>query len=211
VLTAVMVPFGNEDAALTRLHRDLMPALRLIDGAELIVIDNSPDRLERLATAVAGNGLPYRYVWTPGNLMYGPGINFAVSLARHRYLVYVCANHGEAFDPTWIGDLLAPFTDDQVAMTGCLQDSGPPESYGFPADLFNRHIQGGVFAARTDALATRPYSHGDYQHWGADVHVCFRLVEAGWRLVDVPTIRSVWRAEPGAGPWKYLHCGGVGL
>jgi GT2 family glycosyltransferase len=190
------------------LYRDLLPALELVGCEhELIVIDNSPTRLDRLADAVklaAG-----RYCWQLGeNLMYGPALNLAVSLSAGEYLLYVCANHGEAFDPTWAQDLLAPFDDPGVAMTGCLQSSGAPQAQGFPPELFDAHVQGGVFGARTAVLREHPYDEGEYQHWGADVNLCFRLSQAGYGLADVPTVRSVWREDPGEGDWKYLHCGG---
>lgn len=210
-VSAVMVPYGNEAAALTRLRRDLLPALKLLDGdAELIVVDNSPQRLDELAEAVCDNGVcPARYRWQGGaNLMYGPAINLAVGLAHHPRVLYVCANHGQSFDPSWAADLLGPLDIPHVAMTGCLRPAGSPTDHGFPDSLPHHHVQGGVFAATRFSLATYPYPEKRYAHWGADVYQCFRLMHEGWHLVDVPTVRSVWRDEPGTGNWKFLHRGG---
>jgi len=215
-VSAVMVVHNDEDRGLTRLLRDLLPALWLLRpvlDAELIVVDNSPARLDRLANAVLDNGaFAGRYCWEGGrNLMYGPSLNLAASLARHPYLLYACAAHGQSFDPTWAWDLLRPLIDDgdgEVGMAGSLQASGSPADLGFPASLPPVHVQGGVFAARSELIRSHPYPHGPYAHWGSDVYQSFQLMQAGFRLADVPTVKSLWRAAPGEGTWKYLHLGG---
>lgn len=212
-VSAIMIAYNNEEAALTRLHRDLLPALKGFD-AELIVIDNSERRCEKLLQAVrdvARPGTEVNHVhhrWQPENPMYGPSLNTAVTLATRPYLLYVCTNHGFARDPSWAMDLLTPLVADDtrtVAMTGSLQDAGPPEEQGFPATLPHIHVQGGVFAARRDVLRAFPYPDGEYAHFGADLHVCFALLNAGFKLIDVPTVRSVWRTGAGDGQWKYVH------
>jgi hypothetical protein len=215
-VSAVMVVHHNEEESLTRFLRDLLPALWLLGPvleAELIVVDNSVARLDRLANAVLDNGaFEARYCWQGGqNRMYGPSLNLAVSLARHPYLLYACSNHGHSFDPTWPRDLLQPLVDDaagKVAMAGSLQASAAPADLGFSARLPAMHVQGGVFAARSELLRAHPYPDGRYAHWGSDIYQSFQLMEAGFQLVDVPTVKSVWRAPPGDGAWKYVHCGG---
>jgi hypothetical protein len=210
-VTAVMIAYHNEQESLVRLQRDLLPALRDRVEYELVVIDNSAEFSPELADAVScGKG---RYCWQQGeNLMYGASLNLAVSLATHPYLLYVCSNHGQSYDDTWALDLLRPLVTDalgDVAMTGTLQHSGSPTGTGFPEGLPPYHIQGGLFAARTSALAAHPYPNGEYAHWGSDIYQCFQLVASGLRLVEVPTVRSVWReSDLGEGAWKYVHNSG---
>jgi hypothetical protein len=201
-----MIAHNNEQASLTRLRRDLLPALSQLD-AELIVIDNSDEPSGPLADAtVCVPNMIGRYYWQRGdNLLYGPSLNLAVTMTSRPYLLYVCTNHGHARDATWASDLLAPLADPAVGMTGCLQDAGPPENAGFSPDLPHVHIQGGVFAARTEVLRSHPYPDGEYAHWGADIYECFTLMQAGYKLIDVPTVRSVWRTGAGDGNWKYVH------
>ena len=67
------------------------------------------------------------------------------------------------------------------------------------------HIQGGVFAARTDVLARLPYHEGEYAHGGSDIYQSFQLQQHGYQLVDVPSVKSVWRSRVQGGPWKYVH------
>jgi GT2 family glycosyltransferase len=203
-VTAVMVPFNNEAKAMTRLVRDLLPALRRFDY-ELVVIDNSAARCNRLATAVETRRGTYH--WQQGrNLGYGPAMNLAVRIATRPYLLYVCSEHGRAYDNTWARDLLAPLlATNQVAMTGSIQAAGPPANLNFPDHLPEIHVQGGVFAARTEVLRRYPYPGGHYAHLGADLFMCFQLMAAGFELRDVPSVKSVWRTGAPPGTWKYVH------
>jgi GT2 family glycosyltransferase len=210
-VSAVMVAYDNEDTSLTRLRRDLLPALASLDReTDVIVIDNSPQGLRRLRAAVVGSGVPWRYQWNQGeNLFYGPAMNMAAGMARHPHLLYVCSEHGESYDPTWARDLLTPLADEEVAMAGSLQYSGPPEKQGFDPGMWPYHIQGGAFAARTSALAAHPYPNGKFAHWGSDIYQCFQLQKAGFRFVDVPTVKSVyWHADLPNGSFKYVHDSG---
>jgi hypothetical protein len=212
-VVAVMIAHNDEDRALTRLLRDLMPSLwlyrRVIDP-EIIVIDNSQHRLPRLAEAVLENGaFAAKYLWNEGrNLYYGPALNLAVRSSARPFLLYVCANHGRMQDPTWIWDLLEPLVNDpqdKVALTGSFYPSGPPSKLGFPDSLPWIHVQGGVFAARAQVLAKHPYPEGEYAHWGSDVYQSLQLLHRGYRLVDVPSIKSVWRSRVEGGSWKFIH------
>lgn len=212
-VTVVMVAYDNEERALTRLMRDLMPSLllyRRVLDAELLVVDNSAHPQPRLAEAVRDNGVvPAKYLWNEGrNLYYGPALNLAVKAAAHPVLLYVCANHGRMLDPTWLWDLLEPLVNDatgKVALTGSHYPSGPPSRLGFPASLPPIHIQGGLFAARTGVLAQHPYPDGEYAHWHSDIYQSFQLLQRGYRLVDVSTIKSVWRSRVTQGHYKFIH------
>lgn len=212
-VTAVMVAYHNEERALTRLLRDLLPSLQLLRpvlDAELVVVDNSEQPQPRLAEAVRDNGaFAGKYLWNEGsNLYYGPSLNLAVRAASHPFLLYVCASHGRMEDPTWVWDLLAPLLEDtrgEVALTGSHYPSGPPSKLGFPDSLPRIHIQGGVFAARTAVLASHPYPDGEYAHWSSDIYQSLRLLQRGYRLVDVPTIKSVWRTRVRGGGYKFIH------
>jgi len=216
-VTAVMIAHNEEERCLTRFLRDLLPSLwllRPVIDAEIIVIDNSGLQSDRLANAVLGNGgFTASYRWNEGrNLMYGPSLNVATTMATRPYLLYACAAHGRMYDPTWAWDLLVALVDDEigdVAMCGSLRPSGPPAAMGFSDALEPTHVQGGLFCARTDVLRAHPYEEGGYAHWGSDVYQSFQLMTAGYRLVYVPTVKSVWRSAVKGGNWKYVHQGGV--
>jgi predicted O-methyltransferase YrrM len=211
-LTAVLIAHENEQRALERLTRDLLPSLahssERVDS-EVVVFDNSRTRLERLACQVEGLGaVPAAYRWNDGrNLYYGPTLNLAVASSDREFLLYVCANHGRMHHPGWIDDLLAPFVadDGRLAMAGSYYPSGRPSGLGFPDSLPHVHVQGGVFLARRSVLATHRYPADRLAHWGSDVYESYALMQAGYRLVDVPTVKSVWRRSAEPGDWKYVH------
>jgi hypothetical protein len=208
-----MVAFHNEEPALVRLSRDLLPTLdhyREALDVDLIVIDNSSQPLARLEAAVGSiRSVPAHYVWNGGrNLFYGPSITQAAQRSTSSFLVYMCASHGTMYDPTWLGDLLRPFDSDhqgRIAQTGSFYPSGPPSALGFRDTLPWVHIQGGVFAARTEVIAAHPYPDGPLAHYLSDVYQTLRLVAAGYDVVDVATVKSVWRCAAEPGPWKYVH------
>ena len=147
--------------------------------------------------------------WIDGrNLYYEPALNLTLERATGDLFIYVCSSHGKSNDPTWLGDLLLPLLTDSignVAMTGCLRPSGPPSIPGFADSLLWMHVQKGVFAARGDVLRANPYLDGQFAHCGSDIYQSLDLVHSGYRLVDVPTVKSVGRTRVGKGWWKFVH------
>ena len=205
----VLIPHNDSARASRRVSRDLVPSLERHAGweFELIVIDNSERQLDALAEAVGRLPWPSQYVWHGGkNLLYGPALNLAATLAEHTVLVYVCAHHGRMLEPSWIEDLVRPFWDDErVAMAGHPYPSPDPTTLGF-RDIGPRfHIQGGVLALRTEVVRRYPYDEGEHAHWGSDIWQSYRLLEAGFVLQTVPSVVSVWRQKAPPGHWKYVH------
>ena len=208
-VTLVLVPYNNLERAMTRLQRDLVPSLehyRTWDF-ELLVIDNSEQRLEPLAAAVDALPWPSQYVWHDGaNRMYGPSLNIAARLAQHPFLIYACTNHGRMHDPRWIQDLILPlWASERVAMTGHPYPSPPASALGFRYSGRCFHIQGGVFAARTATLRSYPYDEGEHAHWGSDIWQSYQLLQEGFELAAVPSVMSVWRKRARRGRWRYVH------
>lgn len=208
--TVVLLAYNDLETAQRRIQRDVAPSLRHYHDwtFEIIVIDNSARRLDALADLVAGLPWKSRYLWHDGrNLLYGPSMNAAARLAEHPFILYVCMAHGRMYDPTWIGDLIAPMWDDErIAMSGHLFPSAPPSVLGFPDHGQPRlHIQGGVLAARTDVLRRLPYQEREWSHGGSDVWQSYRLMAEGFVLHDVPTVYSGWMMVAPPGPWKYVH------
>jgi len=211
VATVALFAYDNLDRCRLRLARDLLPSLAHYPGwrFELIVIDNSPHRLDPLADEIARLPWKSRYLWHNGtNLRYGPSMNLAARLAEHPYLLYACTSHGRMFDRTWIEDLIRPMWDDErIAMCGYLFPSAEPGVLGF-ADRGQRrvHVQGGVLAARTEVIRRVPYQEAEWAHGGSDVWHSYRLMQEGLTIQNVPTIYSTGLRIPSpAGTWKYVH------
>lgn len=209
-VSIVLIPHNNPERFRTLLERDLIPTLTAHPSwqFQVIIIDNSDEDKRASCGILDSFRLSYVCKWPGTNIMYGPAMNLAVQTCVYPYLVYMCSNHGQMYDPTWIDDLVMPLTgNERIAMTGSQYPSGDPSKLGFPDDLPQCHIQGGIFAARTEALLKYPYTMDErYIHWGSDVYQGFQLLNAGFILYDVPTIHSVWRQQVHAPEkWKYVH------
>jgi hypothetical protein len=208
--TVVLLAYNDLERAQQRIERDLLPSLHHHhDWAfEIIVIDNSRQRLDALAELVAALPWKAHYLWHDGrNLQYGPSMNLAARLAEHPFIVYACMQHGRMHDPSWIEDLVAPmWADERIAMSGHLFPSAPPGVLGFPdVGQPRMHVQGGVLAARTEIIRQFPYQEQEWAHGGSDVWQSYRLMHEGLVLHDVPTVFSGWMVVAPPGPWKYVH------
>jgi hypothetical protein len=208
--TVVLLAYNDLGRARRRIERDVLPSLRHYPDwvFELIVIDNSEQRLHALAELVSALPWKSRYLWNDGrNLQYGPSMNLAARLAEHPYILYACTQHGRMHDPTWIEDLIAPmWADDRIAMCGHLFPSAPPGVLGFPERGHQHlHVQGGVLAARTEIIRRFPYDEQQWAHGGSDVWQSYRLMHEGLALHHVPTVFSGWMMVAPPGPWKYVH------
>ena len=209
-VTIVIIPHNNHNKFKTRLERDVLPTIAAHASwkFQIVVIDNSDLDKRPVYEVVEGHNLEHVYKWPGTNIMYGPAMNLALESCIYPYLVYVCSNHGHMYDPTWLDDLINPLiTDPKIAMTGCHYPSGSPEPMGFSSNLPQIHIQGGVFGAKTEVLIKHPYTTDQrWMHWGSDIYQSFQLLNAGFYLHNVPTIKSVWRqqvSEPEQ--WKFVH------
>src|SRR5256885_1648208 len=86
-------PVFPPDRARVRLARDIVPTLRHYPDwqFELIVVDNSAERMDDLDRDLAALPWPARYLWQQGaNTFYGPALNRAAALAQHPVIVYTC-------------------------------------------------------------------------------------------------------------------------
>jgi hypothetical protein len=211
MIHAILIGFNNPEQTRLRIERDMQTALELAAqkfglGIALTIIDNSAERSDDLN---ARFGLDYH--WMKGhNLQYGPSINVAVRRLPSVFTIYCCTRHGRSFDPTWAIDLLQPMVDNPVVgLSGCLWGSNSPEGVAYDCkqdwikEKFRfvdaggtgyvpQHVQGGVFAARTEVLLRFPYSD-DIPHLYTDHLITWNALQAGYKCQDVPSVRSIWR------------------
>lgn len=231
MLHAILIAFNNPEQTRTRWERDMLPAMEEVERSlgfsfRVTCVDNSVARSDSLGALF---GVDYH--WRRGeNTMYGPAINYAVrrdGAPACAFTLYACSKHGRAFDPSWVCDLLAPMiADPAVGVTGCLWGSNSPEGVAhdikrdWPKDgryrfvdgrgdgYVPQHVQGGVFAARTEVLLRCPY-HEDCPHLFTDHTLTWDAMNAGYKCVDVPSVRSIWRDrwrnKYGMEGIKFLH------
>jgi hypothetical protein len=208
VVTFALVPYRNTARAIERVEAILRPTVEAHPGLEyeLLVSDNSPRPDPALAAHLAASGLRFGYEWNGGrNLFYGGALNRLARWARYERLVYVCSNHGTMTDPTWLDDLLGALVSPGAAIAGSVR---PCFYRCFGEEGEGIHVQGGLFAAKTELLHRHPYRE-PYLHRYSDIWLSRELLRAGHTLVDVATVGSEW-ANPVSDPQtrKIIHEGG---
>lgn len=195
----------------TRTGPIIEQALNALDACqlagELVVMDNSPSPIvEALALCQARPGC--RYVWNQGYNIYIAGaLNTAVRLAQATKVLYFCASHGLQNDPTWIADLIEPLDNPSVGAAGSVLPCQFDRVAAVPEDIIDpqHHVQGGVWAARTELLREIGFSHR-FPFEFCDVDLSRRLIAAGYELASLPTIVSVAGGViPDPERYKYVH------
>lgn len=209
-VSLVLIPHNDRDRFKLRLERDLLPTILAHAhwDFQIVIIDNGETYQKSICQILDEHGLDHTYIWPGENILYGPAMNLAVCASDHPYVVYACANHGRMYDPTWIDDLVEPLAENaNIAMAGSLSPGAEPTQLGFPAHLPKVHIQGGLFGARLETLRKYPYTLDQrWAHGGSDHYQSFQLMQAGFTLQDVSTVKSVWWPQVVApGKWKYIH------
>jgi GT2 family glycosyltransferase len=209
-ISIVLIPHNNQYKFQTRLERDIIPTIKAHPAwkFQVIIVDNSDEANQIHLDKLYELNINPVYLWPGTNIMYGPAMNLALSANTYPYMVYLCSNHGRMYHPTWIDDLIKPLIEDpKVAMTGSLYNSCHPSAMGFPSHLTPKHIQGGIFCARTEMMKNYPYTNDRrWVHGGSDVYQSFQLLNAGFLLHEVTTVKSVWRqCINSQNKWKYVH------
>lgn len=176
-------------------------------AAELLILDNSPTpTVEALGLAAAYDRV--RVVWNQGFNTYIAGaLTTGIREARGEALVYLCASHGLVNDPTWLTDLVAPLTDENVALAGHIHPCEFNRVAAVPEDIIEPqiHVQGGVWAARTELLREIGFSHR-FPFEFCDVDLSRRCLAAGYQLHSVPSVVSVAGGViPDPERYKYVH------
>ena len=158
---------------------------------ELVVIDNSPRPIREIQNLACD--FSAKYQWCDGyNTYHGQAMNIAARLAEMDAIVYFCSGHCEVLDHSWLTDIVDPLADPLCGIAGsigpCLYDriSADPKDWKIP----QKHIQGAICAMRRELMLEYPYGNR-FPHNYSDVSMCLTLVNAGYRLVNVPSVRSV--------------------
>ena len=202
MIHTVLICWHNPDQTLLRWERDVLPGLQQYQHPFCItVMDNSPQHSQMLADYFKED-----YVWNGGeNTLYGGALNVAVLRRPSFAVLYVCSRHGRSLDHSWVTDIISPmYADSEVGQCGHLRGSNSPggvahdtgcewvkDAYHFD-DGVHQHVQGGVFAARTDLMRRFPYPPG-LLHMYSDHRLTWAIEKAGYKASDVPSIISVWR------------------
>lgn len=203
--TVLYQPDWNRTGAIIARNLESIDACNL--RGELVVVDNSPAPTME-AIRLAAEDRRVRFIWNQGYNVYLAGALRTAALQAHgRCLVYTCASHGQMNDPTWLTDIIAPLTDEAVALAGHVQPCEFNRVAACPADIIEPqiHVQGGVWAARTRFLREFGFSHR-FPFEFCDVDLSRRCLAAGYQLVSVPSVVSIAAGViPHPERCKYVH------
>lgn len=186
-------------------------ALRSLEACslsgEILVVDNSPAPTIEAVQLAAGEDR-VRFIWNQGYNIYLAGaLRTAAEQAHGRRFVYTCASHGLINDFTWLSDIIAPLEDEQIALAGHVQPCEFNRVAAVPDDIIDPqvHVQGGLWAARTDVLREFGFSHR-FPFEFIDVDLSRRCLAAGYEFASVPSIASVAGGViPDPEIYKYVH------
>ena len=189
--------------------------------AEIVVVDQSRAPHPRLADSSA----PVRYVWSH-SVGLSRARNVGIATARHDLLVFT--DDDLLVEPNWVGTLVRALVGagPRAVVTGQVRPTEPETPGGFapstkleqrPAVYSGRRQLGVLFpnnmALRRSAvdevgLFDERLGVGSTYPSSEDNDLCFRLLEAGYRIVYVPEAVVYHRAWRGRGDylplrWRY--------
>lgn len=203
---SIVIPAFNE-AFLTRV---CLLSLRLADlaGAQVVVVDNgSSDGTAGLLHEWECPDQGRIAVRLPQNLGFARGCNAGAEASSGEFLIFL--NNDTFVEPDWLANLLRPFADPEVMITGCrllypngrIQHAGvafipdgPGQLYAglpgdFPPALEERTCQavtGAALAIRRQAFAAEGGFDDHYLNSYEDVDLCLKVGRRGGKIVYVP-------------------------
>ena len=153
---------------------------------ETIIIDNSKRPIVEIQNLACD--INAKYQWCEGyNTYHGQGMNIAANLSSMDAIIYFCSGHCRVIHASWIADILAPLSDPKCGICGTLSVCSYPCVTGVINGNTDWHIQGAITAMRRELLIKFPYGNR-FPHTYSDVSMCVTLINAGFKLIDVPSV-----------------------
>lgn len=167
--TVVFVPYKNH----VRFRKILAEVKRVTNN--IIVIDNNPEPV------LKNECQDVQYAHNGNKGMLAGATNFAVTICRTEYFVYLCSNHIHIYDDTWLEDLIEQMDAlPDVVMGGDLLPVGKA-----------LHIQGGIYIARTIFLKQYPYNVKKFPFSFMDVEISALITRKGFKMRGLKGVKSV--------------------
>lgn len=192
---SVVVPFFGDVAAARRLAGSLA-GLRLRDGDEVLVADNTP---QGVAAAIGSGRSSIRVVQAYGELSSYFARNVGAEAAANEWLLFTdadCvpeANLLDAYFEQPAGESVGGLAG---TITGAANQSGLLAEWARTRGILNQERlladQGGAATANLMVRAQGWRAVGGFQEGirsGGDLEFCWRLVDAGWAIEPRPEAR----------------------
>jgi len=149
---------------------------------ETIIIDNSTDKYEIAAIQKTVKNykekLNTKY-YGNNSISLSEAVNKAIDRAKGQYFIYLCSNHIWIYSDNFIQRMIEPMNKSGADMGGtiCYEVA--------------KHIQGGIYIAKTDILKSFRYDEKRYPFSFMDVDISQRMIKAGAELINIPAVYSI--------------------
>lgn len=207
--TSLIIPTRNRAALLRDTVRSILEGEEVPE--ELVVVDQSDERNEELASRGEVRGCAVRYVWEPGEGV-SRARNTGMRLARGEVLVFT--DDDVLVEPAWFGTIVRAVraAGPRSAITGRVWPMAPPGGGGYvpstktdpDAAAYEGRIGADVFfggnMAFYRAAAEEVGGFDERLHRAQDNDYGFRLLEAGYRILyhpDAAVHHRAWRSDRG--------------
>jgi GT2 family glycosyltransferase len=173
-----IVAFNNNDSV-QRVVNEI--AITDRNDYEVIIIDNNIDNfIDKLVIPKEISQI--RIIKNYNSGMLSGATNEAIDIAEGQYFVYLCGNHTHINSPDWLTYMMEKLGKHHI---------GGTVSPYFISGHTGMHVQGGSFIGRTDTLFKYPYNVDKFPFSFMDVDLSIRLLKAGYKLIEMPEIKSV--------------------
>lgn len=184
--TICLVPFNNP-TSFHRIVKQLSESLKLYKD-ELIVIDNSTNLANRLLNRLIcwfySETMRIRYFEGEDKKSLSAATNRAASLARGHWFIYMCSNHSWIYDNNFVDYLCSEMEHHNADLGGTI------------SVVCRRHVQGGVFIAKSTTLRRHSFRSEFYPMDFMDVDLSQMYEKLGKKIIHIPEMISMMGKIP---------------
>jgi len=173
IVSICFVPYKNDKNFLTILSS---VKKTLIPNSEIIIIDNNPVDIYKSLC----DKFNFKYHHNANKGQLAGAVNFAVSIAKGKYFIYLCTNHIYIYCADWLSYMVEYMERFN-------------ELYVMGGDVLpfrnKNHVQGGLYIARIAWMKKHPYNLA-YPFTFMDVEISKEIMKDRKKMIKIPLIHS---------------------
>ena len=131
-----------------------------------------------------------KYISAEHNTFYGGGINLLVEHVQTEAMIYMSSTRSRIHNGAFVEKLLRPLYDPHNGVSGCIQPCDLRIVSADAEDVEQIHVQGGIWASRTDVLKAVPFGN-EFPQVYSDVHHGLKIRRCGYHLASAEGIGAI--------------------